>query len=173
MISSLLKRLTKRLPPPRIIWDSGATGPYMSRWHLWGTPKMPDGTIPWNSDGSMKAGHINHEGWSVFLHCFHRGDVDRDLHNHPWAWGLSLMLARGYREERLDKDGKIVSRNVKPWRLNIITKKTFHRVDLDNGEAWSLILVGPKFQKWGFWERDNHKFVPWREYIDKRQGSTA
>ena len=58
MIARLLKRLTKRLPPPRIIWDSGATGPYMSRWHLWGTPKMPDGAV---RAGDLKVGDIFYE----------------------------------------------------------------------------------------------------------------
>lgn len=37
---------------------------------------------------------------SVYLHCFHRSDEDRDLHNHPWDKSVSLVLWGGYVEER-------------------------------------------------------------------------
>lgn len=36
-------------------------------------------------------------GWSLKLHRFHRGDEDRDLHDHPWSF-WSLILRGGYWE---------------------------------------------------------------------------
>lgn len=70
-----LRWLLTQLFPCRVI--QGESGPYLTRW-----------TLREREDG----GHD-------FLHFFHRGDEDRDLHDHPWA-GRGLVLAWGYREER-------------------------------------------------------------------------
>lgn len=39
---------------------------------------------------------------ALFLHYFFRGDLDRELHSHPWKWGLSFILTNGYTEERYE-----------------------------------------------------------------------
>ena len=41
---------------------------------------------------------------------------------------------------------------VRPWSLNFLTHRDFHRVYLHNGDAWTLFLVGPVVQSWGFWD---------------------
>lgn len=50
------------------------TGPYLTRWTI-----------------------LEISGWSLKLHMFHRGDEDRDLHDHPWTF-WSLILRGGYWE---------------------------------------------------------------------------
>jgi hypothetical protein len=50
--------------------------------------------------------------------------------------------------------------------VNVLTSETFHRVDLIDGEAWSLFVTGPKFSSWGFWETDG-VYTPWRQFIDR------
>ena len=35
-------------------------------------------------------------GIGVYLHRFHRPDIDQHLHNHPWRWAASLILNGSY-----------------------------------------------------------------------------
>ena len=103
----------------------------------------------------------------LYLHRFHRGDEDRELHSHPWR-AISLILSGGYREERLDRDGVVRVRSYAPGAVNTISPSTFHRVDLINNEAWTLIAVGPVVGSWGFWDRETDEFTPWREFIARK-----
>lgn len=70
-----LRAALTRLFPCRVIQSE--SGPYLSRWTL------------------RKRGDGGHD----YLHFFHCGDKDRDLHDHPWS-GRGVVLAWGYREER-------------------------------------------------------------------------
>lgn len=103
-------------------------------------------------------------GWKLLLHHFHRDDEDRELHNHPWRVGVSLMLVGGYCEERREGDDTVFH-DVHPGDLNVIWPDTFHRVTLLGEDGWSVILVGPKVQEWGFWDRATGVFRPWRDFI--------
>lgn len=114
------------------------------------------------------------DAWRLRLHHFVRGDKDKELHNHPWT-GLSLVLLGGYREEyRLpsfdpcDVD-RVVWRDVLPGSFNLITRDTFHRVDLIEGDAWTLFLSSPSDGKWGFWDRKTDSYEPYEEFF-KRSG---
>lgn len=96
----------------------------------------------------------------VFLHCFLRGDNDRDLHNHPWKWALSVILTGGYVEERRDDAGEVHRRTVRPGAVNLIRANDFHRVELLDDRCWTLFIAGPRLQQWGFWNRDTGAFTP-------------
>lgn len=173
MIAKLLEWVTSKMPPPRVIWDRMGDSPYLSRFYIFGRPKMADGSDPFERDGSPKVGVI----WptssiGVYLHKFHRGDDDEELHNHPWRWAVSLILSGGYVEER--RFGETVYRRiVRPGMLNFISADDFHRVELRGREAWSLFVVGPKFTGWGFWNRHTGKFTPWRQFINEKRDPTA
>ena len=54
---------------------------YMERWWLFGAPRQGD-TRP---------------RWRGRIHCTRRSDLDRALHDHPWA-NASLLLEGGYWE---------------------------------------------------------------------------
>lgn len=91
-------------------------------------------------------------GWRVYLHHFLLDDPD-GLHNHPWKYGLSLILAGWYWEER--RWGRCKVR----W-LNVVNGDTMHRVILDAtrhkalgliyNDAWSLFIHSPRVAIWGF-----------------------
>ena len=74
-------------------------------------------------------------------------DADPCLHNHPWPWAFSYILAGFYLEARgrshlLRRDGD--------W-LTLRTN-TFHRIaEVSDGGAWTLFITsaGPR-QPWGF-----------------------
>jgi hypothetical protein len=90
-------------------------------------------------------------GGAIYLHRFLAPDPDRGLHDHPWPWALSLVLAGGYVEARGDPWGERRRRAVRPGRLNLIRGTTFHRiVALAAGEAWTLFAHGPRVKPWGF-----------------------
>ncbi|HSN19255.1 MAG TPA: hypothetical protein VLS49_01170 [Usitatibacter sp.] len=131
--------------PRRVI--EGERGPYLSRYTL---AEMPDG------------GH-------VYLHFFHRGDADRELHNHPWA-GTSVILTGGYREERRGEGDGIDVRVYGPGDVNHLAPDTFHRVDLidEARGCWTLFVTSARVQSWGFWCRETRVFTPWREALARR-----
>lgn len=173
-MKSFLSRLSQHLPNPRIIFDRNGVSPYLSRWYLVGAPTMPDGTWPFDKNGTPRDGIVwSPKTWGLYLHRFHRGDDEQELHNHPWRWAVSLILAGGYVEERRCDGGEVKTRIVRPGRLNVIRSDDFHRVELLDEDAWSLFLVGPKFQGWGFWNRTTGKFWPWREFITQLRDPTA
>ena len=144
-----LETIVEKLPS-RTITTGGS--PYLTRWYLW-----PEGPRDTENDE-------NHSDlpFAMFIHRFHRGDADREQHNHPWDLSVAIVLAGGYREERGD-EVKIFT----PGTVNVIKADDFHRVDLLNPEmgSWSLFVAGRKTGGWGFRDRATGTFVPQREYL--------
>lgn len=132
--------------------------------------------------------------WRIFgvrpyLHHFHRPDVDRWVHNHPWSWALSIVLAGSYEEERLDqvveyevaaparagtkwnefgphahKREVLTDRRVVRW-FNFLTRRDYHRVLELHGDVWTIFVTGPRQQSWGFLVDGKH--VDYRDYFKK------
>lgn len=100
------------------------------------------------------------------LHNIHRPDADAQLHNHPWAWGLSLIVAGGYLEQRRQPDGSSRLMSYGPGDINDLRPTDFHRVAHVMPGTWTLFAAGPRAQEWGF--LDGETFTPWREHIAKR-----
>lgn len=184
MIRAILRTLAEYLDPPRVIHDRNGTSPYLSRWYLFRgqRPTMSDGSEPFNELGNPKPGVILPDvKWSLYMHRFHRSDDDGELHSHPFEWSVSLVLAGGYIEERVEQAATVhpfpapkavVRKTVRPGHTNIIRHDTFHRVDLLEHDAWSLFLVGPKTKSWGFWDRMTGRYTEWREFLSRRQTPT-
>ncbi len=167
LVRSALRALEPHLSRPRVILDRLGKEPYLSRYYLTERPHMVNGTEPFNRRGEPKPGIV----WpkspvGIYLHKFHKGDDAGDLHNHPWVWSVSIILAGGYNEERR-KGHEVERRRLAPFSVNFIGGDDFHRVDLLEHDAWSLFIVGPKASGWGFWNRHSRGFLPWREYMDQ------
>lgn len=145
-----LEAVTEKLPH-RTITTGGS--PYLTRWYLW-----PEGPRDLDNEGSDLP-------FAIFIHKFHRGDVDRDTHNHPWDLSVAVVLAGGYREERSDD-----TRVVLPGTVNVIRGDDFHRVDLLNPTmgSWSLFVAGRKTGGWGFRDKATGAFIPQKEYLAAR-----
>lgn len=129
-------------PPHRVIQDLDGR-PYLTRYYLLHVARR---WLP-----------------GVFLHHFHRGDGDRDTHNHPWRRAISVILVAGYIEERL-VGSELVKRVVRPWSINFINANDYHRVDLLEHDAWSLFIAGKKEQDWGFKIRETGEYIDHEEY---------
>lgn len=172
VLRRIVEAATAHLPLPRIIADRDGLSPYLSRWYLWGAPHMPDGSSPFDRFGNERVGAVwpKADGFGIYVHRFHRGDDDAALHNHPWRLAASFVLAGGYVEERR-VGAVVVQRVVEPLSINIISDNDFHRVDLIEHDAWTLFVVGPKVQSWGFWDRYDAlgRVVPWREYVTAKR----
>lgn len=102
--------------------------------------------------------------FGVMVHKIMRHDVDRDLHDHPWAFA-SIVLKGGYNEEvhcpvhgAPCTDVRVVT------RTNVKRHGAFHRIAaLHRHPTWTLVFTGPKRSSWGFMVGDEH--VPWRDYV--------
>lgn len=115
---------------------------------------------------------------SIFIHEFRRGDSDREYHNHPWYSSVSLILAGGYTEERLqivDGEYKVVRRTFRPGMINVIRSDDFHRVALLDGKtAWTLFIAGRRTgDSWGFLDTEEKEFIPWQEHVRRRERNMA
>ncbi len=116
----------------------------------------------------------------IYLHYFFRSDLDRDVHNHPVDEGMtsySLILTKGYKEERLAQARSghqtLVTKQVKPFRINKLYSNTFHKVTLNKGNPWTLFFPGwksqdPAKEEWGFYDFSRQKYTPWEIYVKQR-----
>ncbi len=130
----------------RIFNDPCGLGPYMTRYYLIGKRESK---------------------YALMLHQFHRSDMDRDLHDHPWPF-WSLILMGGYYEWTPDSDPNYGAMHMKKWYgpLSLLRRPAnwIHRVALPryHSPVWTLVLRGRYERKWGFHTASG--FVAWDEY---------
>lgn len=105
--------------------------------------------------------------FSIRVHHILRSDDDRHLHDHPWL-NISIVLRGGY----FEVTPKTQICNCTPldpvWRKrgSIVFRlpSTRHRLVVQPGDdVWSLFIMGPKVQDWGFYLDDGSK-VLWQDY---------
>lgn len=141
---------------------------YLSRYYLFGASRKD--TL--ESDGQAGLPNLRRlPKWfkfNVFLHCFHSGDEEIELHSHPWDDSFSIILTGGYREERR-VGNKVVVRTLRPGMSNRIKSDDYHRVDLLEGKCWTLFFAGKNASTWYFWDRFTGERIPWREQVFVRR----
>jgi hypothetical protein len=133
----------------------GSENPYMRRWYL----------IPRN------------KWFCVYLHNMLRDDDNRALHDHPAA-NISIVLRGGYREVLFV--GPIVPGMLLPQLCCKIRRPgtiVFRHADLAHRlellrpvGSWSLFIMGPKLQNWGFWCGPRARWVPWQQFTAGPKG---
>lgn len=128
------KKIAARRPPDFVI--GRPEDPYMRRWHL----------IPRN------------KVFGAYLHHFRHSDDDRALHDHPW-WNLSVLLEGEYTEHTIGAGGVHHREVLKAGAWKFRFAKAAHRVELHNGECWTLFWRGPVIREWGF-----HCPMGWRHW---------
>jgi len=105
-------------------------------------------------------------GWRFYLHRFVGSDPDRGLHDHPWRFAFSIILAGWYWE--LNRAG---CRSVR-W-FNGLVGDSFHRIVLPEDSAgtpqpcWTIFAhsVGD-VKRWGFMRaaKAGSATQVWKEY---------
>jgi hypothetical protein len=114
----------QRRAPDFII--GGTADPYLLRWWL-----LPRNTV-----------------FNVYLHCFLRSDDDRALHDHPWLFNASVLLRGGYREWVGTGATDFIDRFAGAFKFR--WGPAPHRVELRDGNCWTLFITGPRVREWGF-----------------------
>lgn len=98
--------------------------------------------------------------FNVFLHNFHKGDLD-DLHDHPWPY-FTLILRGGYWEHT--PKGKYWRA---PGHFRFSGPTSLHRIELEPGvDTWTLFIPGPKLREWGFIQ--DGKWIQHEEYLTSK-----
>lgn len=151
MIRRLLQWFASMLQVREIRGEDGSL--YLSRYKLLGW--MPGDNRVWP--------------FSVYLHHFHRPDMDEAPHNHPWKWACSFILIGGYWEYRIthgDECGR--SRWKGPLAFNWISHSIYHLVTQTRfRDTWTIFMVGPRVSSWGFLV-PGRGHVEWREQFRER-----
>lgn len=157
----------KRVPD---LYVGGKEKPYMLRWYV--IPRNPI--------------------FNIYFHIFLRSDYAEALHDHPWAFNMSLLLDGNYTEH---VPGVYHAGSVPPFymskaepdytRTNKIERKEGdfafrwgkapHRVQLHEkpypwDSEWTredpcstLFITGPKIRKWGFYCPKGWR--PWQAFL--------
>lgn len=126
--ASLLQWASEREPNVVI---GGHVRPYLMRW--W---RIPRNAVT-----------------NAYIHLFLRSDDDRALHDHPWLFNLSILLAGSYLEHTPEG---VFLRKAGQWKFR--WGRAPHRVELltdpVTGEpmpCWTLFITGPRVREWGFY----------------------
>ncbi len=102
--------------------------------------------------------------FNIYLHRFCKSDDDRALHDHPWAFNLSVLLKGTYLEHTF--------KGIKRRRRGAIKGrwgKAPHRVELiDRQPVWTLFITGPVVRQWGFYCPAGWKH--WKDFVSRRPG---
>lgn len=117
----------------------------IQRFLMWLTARLPVREIKHHGQPYLERYYVAtlFGYWRAYLHRFVGSDPD-GLHSHPWKWGLSIMLAGWYLEQR--RFGHRVVR----W-FSIVNGDTFHRVIKPEGaDVWTLFIHSPRVMNWGF-----------------------
>lgn len=83
--------------------------------------------------------------FNIYLHNFKHSDDDRALHDHMY-WNVSVLLRGRYTEHM--QDGRTVVR--KAGAIILRRPEAAHRIELTDGEVWTLFITGPRVREWGF-----------------------
>ena len=115
----------------------------------------------------------------VFLHRFHAPD-GACLHDHPWAWWVSLVLWGGYTEavhrtsticlpRKYGTDLESLKRaKRRAGSMTVHRRGHIHRIERlhPTRTTWTLIAVGPHVRRWGFFTRGG--WIDHRWYNESR-----
>lgn len=125
---------------PDFIIGSDETGIYLNRWWL----------IPRN------------RWFNIYLHQFLRSDDDRALHDHPW-FNLSWLIRGSYIEHTISAGGINRKRRRVRGDFKLRPPWAAHRIELDDGDCWTVFITGPRLRSWGF-HCPESGWVHWRDF---------
>lgn len=134
-------------PPDFVVGEVGS--PYLKRWYVWPRNRF----------------------CNLYLHLFLRSDDDRALHDHPWLFNASLVLAGTYKEHTIINGGTHVVTPREPGAFKFRWGKSPHRVALlarPKNSVITLFFTGPVVREWGFY--CPKKWIPWQQFVSLRKG---
>jgi hypothetical protein len=102
--------------------------------------------------------------FGIYIHKLCRDDNDRALHDHPWPF-TSFIMKGGYFEYTPATAWYPEGEKKYYGRFSFLRRpaKWIHRFELVERPTWTLVFVGRRCRKWGFWV-DGTKWCWWRKY---------
>lgn len=143
-------------PPPRTDHECGPANPAFRKFGWWfqirwkealGDPECPY-LYRWT---------LIFLGYSIRLHHWIKSDDRRFFHDHACDF-ISIILRGHYKN--VTPDGTFHVKAGSWWRSNATT---LHYLDIPEGGAWTLLLCGRRYRKWGFWV-EGKKMRPWKYF---------
>ena len=102
--------------------------------------------------------------FSIRIHHWIRSDDDRFFHDHPWNF-TSIILKGSY--VNVTPKGRFPVKAISFWRS---TGEDRHYLEIPKEGAWTILLCGRPYRKWGFWTKENKMLRP-LTYFHKYGGS--
>lgn len=145
--------------------------------------REPDVYIGGKENPNVVRWHLVGQSWltsfvgNVYLHEFCRSDTDRALHDHPYLFNASWLLAGDYTEHTFSS--KPLKRAALPSTQAVVRERgdfvfrwggAPHRIVLDErlsgpAHVWTLFFTGPRVREWGFWCPKGWR--PWHEFVTR------
>lgn len=101
--------------------------------------------------------------FNVYLHCFKRSDDDRALHDHPWI-NCSILIEGTYVEHTIPQGGIHCRVARKAGDIALRRARAAHRVEITDGDCWTLFITGPRVRRWGF--HCPKGWVHWKDFVN-------
>lgn len=98
-------------------------------------------------------------GYSIRLHHWIKSDDRRHFHDHSCDL-ISIIIKGKYKN--VTPDGVFEAR---AWKPRFMKAKERHYLDIPKEGAWTILLCGRPYHKWGFYVK-GHKWRPLR-YFNK------
>lgn len=97
--------------------------------------------------------------FSIRVHHWISSDDNRAFHDHPW-WFITFVLRGGYTD--INPDGR---ERMSPGKIAFRPALHKHTVEVDKGGCWTIMITGRQVRKWGFWTKNNTKWVKSNKYF--------
>jgi len=96
-------------------------------------------------------------GYTIRLHHWIKSDDRRFFHDHSCNL-ISIVIKGTYKN--VTPEGSF---DVKAWRPRLMKATQRHYLDIPKEGAWTIILCGRPYKKWGFYVND-HMWRPLRYF---------
>lgn len=105
----------------------------------------------------------------LMVHRIDQPDADRHLHDHPW-WFVAVVLRGGYEQLRTTRRGGV--RRARVRRVNVVGRRTFHRIESVVPGTVTVVLTGRVVRTWAYRvEWDQIHPGEWADLVEGEVGS--
>jgi hypothetical protein len=139
--------------------------PYLERWRILGYLKGHEKSVHYEANKEVKS----KLPFRLFVHRFSQPDQDRNLHNHPWEFFVSLIIKGGYSEVKSSDSHTVWLNNYRAPSFNFVSKHEYHKIVYVKPGTITVVFSWGKGRKWGFLSNGRH--IPWKEYLGVKDAS--
>lgn len=102
-------------------------------------------------------------GYTIRLHHWIKSDDRRFFHDHACDL-ISIIIKGSYYNVMPDENGEPVKHLAKAWIPRRMKAEQRHYLDIPEAGAWTILLCGRPYHKWGFWVTNQRtgELVKWR-----------